>query len=214
MPSASPGSIPKLYALADWEALEGTSLAEAACRMADAGVRWIQIRAKNVGDDELAAGVEDCCRALEGSEAELWLNDRPDLARMFPVRGVHLGQDDLAPAAARPFLGESSWIGLSTHGRGQVEEADADPAVDVVAIGPVFDTTGKKNPEPVIGLDGVRRARAATGKPLVAIGGIDRGRIREVLAAGADSVAILSAICRGSIERNCRRLVALAEATV
>lgn len=214
MPTSGAGCIPKIYALADLDALDGIGLSDAVERMAASGIGWIQVRAKRASDEELAEEVERCCRALEGSAAELWLNDRPDLAAMLPVSGVHLGQSDLPPAAARGILGTKIRIGRSTHGRRQVEEAEADPAVDVVAIGPVFETTGKATPEPTVGLDGVREARRATGKPLIAIGGIDEGRIGEVLAAGADSVAMMGAVCHGPIELNCRRLIARAEASL
>ncbi len=205
--------IPRIYALADQESLGGLPLVEAVKSMAGEGVRWIQIRAKRSFDDELAADLEGCCRAVEGSEVKLWVNDRPDLARLFPVHGVHLGQDDLEPEAARRVVGPDRMIGRSTHNQGQVSEAEADGAVDVVAIGPVFSTTGKRDPENVVGLEGVRRARHLTGKPLVAIGGIGEHRLGDVLAAGADSVAMLGAVCSGDIGANCRRLVALAEAS-
>jgi thiamine-phosphate pyrophosphorylase len=180
--------------------------------MVGAGVRWIQIRAKSAFDDELVAGLEACCRALEGSEAEIWVNDRPDLARLFPVAGVHLGQDDLEPEAARRVVGPRKMIGRSTHNEGQLREADADSAVDVIAIGPVYPTASKENPEEIVGLEGLRRARLLTRKPLVAIGGIDEHNLSDVLEAGADSVAMVGAVCHGDIEANCRRLGVLAEA--
>lgn len=203
--------VPKIYALADQDSLGRLALPEAVTRMADGGVRWIQIRAKHSFDDELFAHLDACCRSLEGSGVEIWVNDRPDLARLFPVHGVHLGQDDLEPETARRVVGLQRMIGRSTHNEGQVREADADAAVDVIAIGPVYTTTGKRKPEAVVGLEGVRRARLLTRKPLVAIGGIDGQSLGDVLEAGADSVAMLGAVCRGDIDANCRRLVALAE---
>ncbi len=208
------GNVPRIYALADRDALAGSSLVEAVKRMAAGGIRWIQIRAKTAPDRWLAAELDRCCKESDRSGVDLWINDRPDLGRLYPVRGVHLGQGDLPPRVAREVVGKSLWIGWSAHDDGQVEDADADPAVDVVAIGPVFSTTGKRSPEPVVGLDGVHRARSLTAKPLVAIGGIDESNLGSVLAAGADSVAMLGAVCRGEIESNCRRLVELAEESV
>jgi thiamine-phosphate pyrophosphorylase len=122
----------------------------------------------------------------------LILNDRADLA-LLAGWGVHVGHEDLAPGDARKVLGTGQVIGVSTHNEAQVREADAG-AVDYVAIGPVFATTSKADTEPVVGLEGVRRARALTRKPLVAIGGITRENARSVIDAGADSVAVIGAL--------------------
>jgi thiamine-phosphate pyrophosphorylase len=206
--SPRPGGI---YAIADAEALGSTPLPAAVGAMADAGVRWIQVRAKRLSGRELFAAVEGCCRELEGSGAALWVDDRADLAALFPVAGVHVGQTDLPPAAARRVVGDALWIGLSTHGAAQLEAADADPEVDVVAVGPVFPTVSKERPDPVVGLDFVRWARAQTAKPLVAIGGIGEAEVAAVLAAGADAAVVLGAVCRGGgtteIAANARRLL-------
>ncbi|HKI01503.1 MAG TPA: thiamine phosphate synthase [Thermoanaerobaculia bacterium] len=200
-----------LYAIADAEALRPTPLPEAVAEMAGAGVRWIQVRAKKLTGAEWHRALEGCCRALEGSGAELWVDDRADLAALFPVAGLHLGQADLPPAAARRVVGGGVRIGLSTHDEEQLAAADADPEVDVIAVGPVFPTTGKEGPDPVVGLGFVRLARSRTRKPLVAIGGIDAGNVGEVLAAGADAAAVLGAVCRGvDLRANCRRLLAAA----
>jgi len=126
--------------------------------------------------------------------------------------GLHLGQADLPPAAARPLVGPGAWIGLSTHDPAQLARATADPEVDVVALGPIFPTASKERPDPPVGLAGLAQARATTGKPLVAIGGINRGNIARVLAAGADAAAVLGAVCRGDVRRNCRELLAAAAA--
>lgn len=209
-----PLGIPRVYALADRDRLGAGSLPEAVEQMAEGGVRWIQIRAKSASDRELAAEVESCCRRLEGADVGLWINDRPDLARLYPVQGLHLGQDDLAPKVARGVVGERVWIGRSTHRGSEVDEAEADAAVEVVAVGPVFSTTGKRAPEPVVGLEGVRRARERTSKPLIAIGGIGAGNLAEVFQAGADCAAMLGAVCDGDIQRNCTELVALAQESV
>jgi len=128
------------------------------------------------------------------------------VAALCGAAGVHLGQTDLPPEAARRLLGPEVWIGRSTHDRDQLLEAAADPAVDVVAVGPVYATRSKEQSDPVVGLELVRWARAASPKPLVAIGGIDRRTIGQVLAAGADAAAVISAVCQGDVEENVRRL--------
>ena len=116
------------------------------------------------------------------------MNDRADLCLAADFDGVHVGQDDLSPEGARDVIGNSLWLGVSTHNPEQLAEADKTTA-DYLAIGPVFATRSKANPDPVIGLEGVRRARVLTRKPLVAIGGITRENCRSVIEAGAD--------CRG-----------------
>lgn len=205
-----------IYAIADADTLGETPLPEAVRAMAGAGIRTIQVRAKRLSGAELYRAIEGCLAALDESGADavdLWIDDRADLAALFPVAGVHVGQRDLPPAAVRRVLGDVGWIGLSTHGEDQVAEADRDPAVDLVAVGPVFPTSSKERPDPVVGLDFVRRARLLTEKPLVAIGGIGPGEVGPVLAAGADSAVVLSAVCRGGagpIAASCRRLVACA----
>lgn len=175
--------------------------------MAEAGVLWIQVRAKGASGALAWRLVEECCRRLEGSAVTLWVDDRADLAALLPVGGVHLGQRDLPPAAARRVLGPEVWIGASTHDRAQLAAAAADPAVDVLAVGPVFPTRSKADPDAVVGLELVREARALTAKPLVAIGGIDAGNLGSVLEAGADSVAVLSAVAPADVAASCRRLL-------
>jgi len=201
---------PRLYVIADAGALAPRSLAEGAEAMAEAGVRWIQLRAKHASGTDWFRALEETCRRLEGSPVELWIDDRVDLAALFPVLGVHLGERDLPPAAARRVLGGARRIGRSTHDPEQLRAAAGDPEVDLVAVGPVFPTASKENPDPVVGLDFVRRARGATARPLAAIGGIDATNLPAVLAAGADSAVVLGAACRGDVAANCRRLLAAA----
>lgn len=179
--------------------------------MAHAGVRWIQVRAKSALDADLERLLLSAAARVREYGGRLWVNDRPDLARIVGADGVHLGQDDLPPGAARRTVGGEAWIGQSTHDLEQLARADADPEVDVIAHGPVYSTTGKARPDPVVGLESVRRARALSSKPLVAIGGIDAENARDVLAAGADTIAVLGAICRGDVAANCRRLLAVTE---
>jgi thiamine-phosphate pyrophosphorylase len=109
--------------------------------------------------------------------------------------GVHVGQDDLSPQSARKIVGNGRWVGVSTHNAAQVVDADKTSA-NYIAIGPVFATASKQKPDPVVGLAGVREARALTGKPLVAIGGITRQNCRAVIDAGADAVAVISDLIR------------------
>lgn len=123
------------------------------------------------------------------------MNDRADLCLAAEFDGVHVGQDDLSPNSTRRIIGPERWLGVSTHNPQQVSEADKTSA-DYIAIGPVFATASKTNPDPVIGLEGVRQARASTSKPLVAIGGITRQNCRSVIEAGADSVAVISDLVR------------------
>lgn len=211
-----------LYAIADAEALAPLPVPSAVAAMAEAGVRTIQVRAKRWSGRQWHEGIAASCRALEGSGAVLWVDDRADLAALFAnagIHGLHVGQRDLPPAAARPVIGDSLWIGLSTHNEHQLVAADADPEVDLIAVGPVFPTTGKSGsgldaspgpPDPAVGLDLIRWARARTAKPLVAIGGIDARRIAAVLAAGADAAVALGAVCRGDVRASCRCLLAAA----
>jgi thiamine-phosphate pyrophosphorylase len=182
---------------------------EAVAVMAAVGIRTIQLRAKGRSGEEQHRLFRDSLAAV-GSRVELWIDDRADLAALLPVAGVHVGQRDLPPAGVRRVVGSDVWIGLSTHDEAQVEAAELDPEVDLVAVGPVFPTASKERPDPVVGLEFIRRARQLTGKPLVAIGGIGPESVRDVLAAGADSAVVLGAVCRGSLTEialNCRRLL-------
>ncbi len=128
-------------------------------------------------------------------QMRLIMNDRADLCLAAEFDGVHVGQDDLSPEAVRGIIGPDRWLGVSTHNSEQLREADLTSA-DYLAIGPVFATSSKENPDPVVGLEGVRRARALTRKSLVAIGGITRANAGSVIDAGADSVAVISDLIR------------------
>ena len=126
---------------------------------------------------------------------KLIMNDRADLCLIAEFDGVHVGQDDLLPESARAMIGRERWLGVSTHNPEQMQEADQTSA-DYLAIGPVFSTSSKEKPDPVVGLEGVRRARQLTRKPLVAIGGVTRANAASVIEAGADSVAVISDLLR------------------
>lgn len=158
------------------------------------------LRTKN-GDAWEDAGKNETSRIqADASAVRLIMNDRADLCLAAEFDGVHVGQDDLSPESVRKIIGWSKqedvrWLGVSTHSPEQVREADQTSA-DYIAIGPVFATSSKVNPDPVVGLEGVRRARELTRKPLVAIGGITRTSARSVIDAGADSVAVISDLLR------------------
>ncbi len=135
----------------------------------------------------LGWGTQDSVRLI--------MNDRADLCLAAGFDGVHVGQDDLSPESVRKIIGPERWLGVSTHNPEQLREADLTSA-DYLAIGPVFSTLSKDKPDPVVGLDGVQRARQLTRKPLVAIGGITRAYAASVIEAGADSVAVISDLLR------------------
>jgi thiamine-phosphate pyrophosphorylase len=183
--------LPRLYAILDASCFpESGALLACAQSLVEAGVGLLQYRNKSGNAPQMLEQARELKRAVAG-RAKLIMNDRADLCLAAECDGVHLGQDDLSPEAARRILGEKLWLGVSTHNPEQLKAADATSA-DYVAIGPVFPTTSKEKPDPVVGLEGVRRARSLTGKPLVAIGGITRRNCRSALDAGADAVAVIS----------------------
>jgi thiamine-phosphate pyrophosphorylase len=183
--------LPKLYAILDVSCFSAPEeLFRAADDLVRGGVTLIQYRHKSGDAQTMFANAKEL-KALVGSRVTLIMNDRADLCLMAKFDGVHVGQDDLSPESARKIVGAQRWLGVSTHNTEQVQVADQTSA-DYIAVGPVFATTRKANPDPVIGLAGVRRARELTRKPLVAIGGITRANCRSVIEAGADSVAVIS----------------------
>lgn len=168
--------------------------------MSAGGATFIQLREKHLTPREFYEEAEDALRVARSSGVLLIINDRVDIALALKASGVHLGQDDLPPALARELLGEDAIIGFSTHTVEQAIKAARLP-VDYIAIGPIFETKSKENPDAVVGLEGLRRVRQAVGKiPLVAVGGIKRENILETLAAGADAVAVISLLLAGQAE--------------
>jgi thiamine-phosphate pyrophosphorylase len=187
--------LPPLYAILDPSTFrENQTMFRAAEDLAAAGVTLIQYRNKSNDARQILDHARDLKRRL-GDSVKLIMNDRADLAVEAGFDGVHLGQDDLSPEGARNVIGDQLWLGVSTHTPEQVREADRASA-HYIAVGPVFETTSKTNPDPIIGLEGVRMARELTRKPLVAIGGITRSNCRSVIEAGADSVAVISDLLR------------------
>jgi thiamine-phosphate pyrophosphorylase len=187
--------IPRLYAIIDASCFpKGEDLFSASEELVGAGVELLQYRNKSGNAREMLEQARELRRRL-GNSVKLIMNDRADLAVAAGFDGVHVGQDDLSPEGARKVIGEKLWLGVSTHNLEQVKEADKASA-DYIAVGPVFATVSKAKPDPVIGLEGVRRARELTRKPLVAIGGITRANCRSVIEAGANSVAVISDLVR------------------
>ena len=158
-----------------------------------AGVRLLQLRDKETRP-RVTLSVAREIKRIAPKDAALIMNDRADLCLAAGFGGVHVGQDDLSPEAARRVCPQPLVVGVSTHSLGQVREADAGPA-DYIAFGPVFGTTSKANPDPTVGLELLREARKLTKKPVVAIGGITRVNCRSVIEAGADSIAVISDLC-------------------
>ncbi len=183
--------LPRLYAILDvslWH--DPSALLLAAEELAAAGVTLLQYRNKQGNARQMLEHAQSLRNAL-GSSIKLIMNERADLCLAAGFDGLHIGQDDTSPEAARLIIGPDRWLGISTHNPEQIAEADKTDA-EYLAIGPVFATTSKANPDPVVGLEGVRRARELTRKTLVAIGGITRNNARAVIEAGADSVAVIS----------------------
>jgi thiamine-phosphate pyrophosphorylase len=187
--------LPRLYAILDSGFLPNLNiLLNIAEELALAGCTILQYR--NKSND--ARKMLDHARELRSrlpAPIKLIMNDRADLALAAGFDGVHVGQDDLSPESVRNIIGPDRWLGVSTHNPEQVAEADQTSA-DYLAIGPVFATSSKDKPDPVVGPEGVRRARQLTRKPLVAIGGITRANAVSVIEAGADSVAVISDLLR------------------
>jgi len=187
--------LPRLYAILDSANFPDTeALCLSAGELVAAGITLLQYRNKSDNARQILDQARELRRRV-ASSVKLIMNDRADLSLAAAFDGVHIGQDDLSPEGARRVIGNSLWLGVSTHNPEQLAAADKTTA-DYLAIGPVFSTRSKANPDPVIGLEGVRRARALTHKPLVAIGGITRENCRSVIEAGADTVAVISDLIR------------------
>jgi len=185
----TPFQLPRVYPLTDVQ-LSGLSHAEQVRLLSFGGASLIQLREKRMP----ALEFYEQARAAKQYGVQLIINDRVDIALATGADGVHLGQDDLPPEVARKLLGPQAIIGYSTHNVDQAISATKLP-IDYLAIGPIFSTTTKSDTAPVLGLDGLRAARAAVGGfPLVAIGGISLNNARDVIDAGADSVAVISAL--------------------
>ncbi len=193
-------SLPRFYPIFDASCFSGTeALLDSAEQLIQAGVQILQYRNKSGDAARMLIEARELRQRLlyleSGTHCTLIMNDRADLCLAAEFDGLHVGQDDLSPESVRKIVGPDRWLGVSTHNPEQVGEADGSSA-EYIAIGPVFGTASKANPDPVVGLECVREARKLTRKPLVAIGGITRANCRSVIEAGADSVAVISDLIR------------------
>ena len=183
--------LPKFYPILDTEVAlrNGVDPVNAAEQILGQGARIIQFRHKGFLLGKRSRGWNRSPSWRRAAGAMLVVNDRADLAKLFDA-ALHLGQDDLLPSVARRVAGPDAIVGFSTHNEAQLRAACAEP-VDYLALGPIFGTVTKENPDPTVGLDELRRLRPLSNRPLVAIGGITRANARQVLEAGADSVAVI-----------------------
>jgi thiamine-phosphate pyrophosphorylase len=193
--------VPRLYAIVDAAFFPSTeALMIFVDELVAGGCTLLQFRNKNGNARVMLQQARELKRRSRARAAaphlpKLIMNDRADLCLATEFDGVHVGQDDLSAESVRRIVGLDRWLGVSTHNASQLQAADPTPA-DYLAIGPVFSTSSKEKPDPLVGLDGVRRARQLTRKPLVAIGGITRANAASVIEAGADSVAVISDLIR------------------
>ena len=182
---------PTLYAILDATPAQPLdSLVSLANKFADAGVQLIQLRAKRITPRQFQE-IATTLIAATTKNVRIIINDRPDIASITHAAGVHVGQEDLPVESARHICPPPQWVGISTHNLDQLRAA-AETSADYIAVGPIYPTTTKENPDPVVGLDLIRAAKKLTPKPIVAIGGITINSAAEVFQAGADSVAIIS----------------------
>ena len=189
----------KVYPITDVK-ISGLSHTEQVSRLIAGGATVIQLREKHLSPREFFRDAQKALIVARSSGVQIIVNDRVDIALALGADGVHLGQSDLSPEAARELLGDNAVIGFSVHSIEQVEAA-MDLPVDYLGVGPVFSTSTKENPDPVISLDGLRRTREVAGEiSLVAIGGITLDNASEVLEAGADAVAVVSALLENPLE--------------
>jgi len=183
--------LPRVYPILDTQLLraKGSDPETAATAWLDAGARILQFRHKLQWTREVFEQAERIATQCRDRGTVFVVNDRADMAKLLHA-GLHVGQDDLPPRDARALLDTEALLGYSTHNPQQLQNAGAQPA-DYLAIGPIFSTASKQNPDPVVGLDGLRQCRLLATRPLVAIGGITRETAAGVFAAGADTVAVI-----------------------
>ena len=197
--------LPRLYPILDTEIFtnRGVGAEVAAAAFLDGGAGILQFRHKGHWSREIYAVAEGVARLSREAGAQFIVNDRADFAMLLGA-GLHIGQDDLTPRDARKLIGTEAAIGYSSHNAGQLCAAAGEP-VDYVALGPIFGTASKRTPDPVVGVEELRRCRALVEKPLVAIGGITIKNAVAVLMTGVDSLAILSGLLPESVSAKCLR---------
>ena len=186
--------LPRVYPILDTQSLDGRgiTLEVAAAAFLEGGAGILQIRHKRHWSRDLFASARTVARLCREAGATLIVNDRADFALLLEA-GLHVGQDDLLPRDARHLMGPDAIVGFSSHDAAQLSAAGGEP-VDYVALGPVFATASKADPDPAIGIEEIGRCRPLVEKPLVAIGGITLENALEVLRAGADSVAVIAGL--------------------
>jgi thiamine-phosphate pyrophosphorylase len=203
-------ALPKIYPITDVKLTELSHLEQVKCLIAG-GAEFIQLREKHASPKDFYQSAIEVLEYARPRNVKIIINDRVDIALSTGADGVHLGQEDLPPEQARKILGENAIIGFSTHSVAQAIEAMKFP-VDYIAIGPVFPTVSKENPDDVVGTEGVKIVREAIGDfPLVAIGGITFENAQNVLQSGADSLALISTILKPAdqITDNIKELIRL-----
>lgn len=201
-------TLPKIYPITD-VSITNLSHLEQVKQIIEGGATFIQLRDKNLSPREFYESAKEVTDYTRNSQIKIIINDRVDIALAARADGVHLGQDDLPPKKARLILGERAIIGFSTHNIDQAIEAAKLP-LDYIAIGPIYQTKTKKNPDPIVGIEGLKTVRQAIGNfPLVAIGGIDFESAQIVWQNGADSIALISSLLTppDSISENTRALL-------
>ena len=186
-------ALPRLYAILDADSLDHRPLESVCETLLEAGVRWFQYRDKQGSSRRIFEATSTLVPMIHDAGGRLIVNDRADVALATGADGVHLGHDDLRAEEARRVLKPGQIVGCSTHNLDQLRQAEASPA-DYLAFGPIFGTSSKVRPDPVVGLDGLVRARKATSKPLIAIGGITVENARAVIEHGADSIAVIAGL--------------------
>ena len=204
-------TLPKIYPITDRQ-LSGLSHAEQVQRLINGGATFVQLREKHLPPIDFLRDAEAASKVAGDNRVTLIINDRVDIAMAISACGVHLGQDDLPVEDARRLVQDDTLIGFSTHTQPQLETAVRLP-IDYVAFGPIFKTSSKQDHDPAVGLEQLRAVRnIAADLPLVAIGGITAANVQAVLAAGADSVAVIASVIgeRSKIEHNMRRMLELA----
>ncbi|GAC1395133.1 MAG: thiamine phosphate synthase [Burkholderiaceae bacterium] len=198
-------TLPRVYPILDRDLLNGRgcTLIAAAAGLLAGGAKILQLRQKGHWTRAIFDEAEEIAHLCTQAGAVFIVNDRADMA-MLLAAGLHVGQDDLEPAQARRLMGETGGIGLSTHNPDQLAAAAHEP-VEYVALGPIYATRSKSNPDPVVGLENLQSWRTLAPQPLVAIGGITRENAPAVFRAGAGSVAIIGdlmlAVCTESSMR-------------
>jgi thiamine-phosphate pyrophosphorylase len=188
----------RLYPIIDTLGDERRSYTQLAHAILAPGTPFVQLRAKHLATGAFVQVAREIKALTDAAGAQLIINDRADIARLVDAAGVHLGQEDLPVAAARAILGQDKIVGFSTHNVAQAEAAARSGLVDYIGFGPIFSTASKERPDPVQGLEGLRRVRRAVTVPIVAIGGIAAATLPAVLDAGADAAAMIGEIVRAA----------------